>query len=186
MSSLEQELEDLKRQITDCQHGPSNSCDTDCMYKESNMTWSAALDAVKPLLEKTIKAFGGCEKCYGKGYATQLEFASSMRGIECQMPYYLPCTCERGKQFAVALEKAREEGGNESLTKEKDALLEECAREVEKMREDEDTEGLGWDIIFGGKDNSCCPGDDAGEGYRFAKKEAARAIRTHLSTNKRQ
>jgi len=44
------------------------------------------------------KAFGGCEKCYGKGYATQI------RGEEMGVN---TCTCERGKQIDSLLEGVR-------------------------------------------------------------------------------
>lgn len=36
-----------------------------------------------------IKAFGGCESCYGKGYSTSAE-------IGMQLNY---CTCDRGSQL---------------------------------------------------------------------------------------
>lgn len=59
-------------------------------------------------LQEERKAFGGCEKCYGKGYSTQLEFYSGKGEadigdgdirVEGQCPYYNPCDCERGKQI---------------------------------------------------------------------------------------
>lgn len=39
--------------------------------------------------DKLIKAFGGCEFCYGKGYSTNLDFSPSV----------VPCKCDRGRQF---------------------------------------------------------------------------------------
>jgi len=62
---------------------------------------------------KCCKAYGGCEKCYGKGYSTQLEhysgrgeFDMGQAGVEIheQAPYYLPCSCDRGKQIKELLE----------------------------------------------------------------------------------
>lgn len=56
-----------------------------------------------------------CTKCRGKGYSTNLDFYSGHgeadmgQGdveVEGQMPYYLPCDCERGKQFTKAQEYA--------------------------------------------------------------------------------
>ena len=58
--------------------------------------------------QETERAFGDCKKCYGKGYSTQLENWSGHG--ECDIgqgdvhvfesaPYYLPCSCDRGKQI---------------------------------------------------------------------------------------
>jgi hypothetical protein len=76
--------------------------------------------------ETIEKAYGGCRKCYGKGYATQLEFATG-RGIVTQLPYYLPCSCHRGTQFANAMKYAAAE--------EREA----CAKVCEEQRRDTDT-----------------------------------------------
>lgn len=50
-------------------------------------------------VEQLKKAFGGCEKCYGKGYATQL------MGDEEQVN---TCVCDRGKQIDKMLEGIRQ------------------------------------------------------------------------------
>jgi len=57
---------------------------------------------------ETVKAFGGCTLCYGKGYATQKEHWTG-RGehdigqgdvvVDTAAPFYLPCSCDRGKQI---------------------------------------------------------------------------------------
>ena len=63
--------------------------------------------------EETEKAFGGCKKCYGKGYSTQKENYTGygehdigQGGIEIfeEAQYYLPCTCDRGKQIKKLLQ----------------------------------------------------------------------------------
>lgn len=41
-------------------------------------------------IRETIKAFGSCEKCYGKGYYTTAEK---------QDGYFVACTCARGEQI---------------------------------------------------------------------------------------
>jgi hypothetical protein len=41
------------------------------------------------LIHKTIKAFGGCESCYGKGYATSAEIGRRLSF----------CACDRGMQL---------------------------------------------------------------------------------------
>lgn len=71
------------------------------------------LDQIMALVEKelakTEKAYGGCHKCYGKGYATTADgiigyddfggegFKST---ITTKMKF---CTCDRGKQLAELL-----------------------------------------------------------------------------------
>ncbi len=56
-----------------------------------------------------IKAFGGCTKCYGKGYGTQTAFAHTSADLPGdvdyseQLPVIVPCTCQRGKQIKVLL-----------------------------------------------------------------------------------
>jgi hypothetical protein len=56
-------------------------------------------------IHKLVAAFGGCIKCYGKGYGTQTMF---MEGAEdfggdgfprTKMPTTVFCSCERGKQL---------------------------------------------------------------------------------------
>ena len=52
---------------------------------------------------ETEKAFGGCKNCYGKGYATTIEFAGSSEDFggektsEWQLPRMRFCSCDRGK-----------------------------------------------------------------------------------------
>ena len=58
----------------------------------------AVFDAFAAEVEgKTKKAFGGCEKCYGKGYSTQSFSGRSTVNT---------CVCERGKQIDRILAEA--------------------------------------------------------------------------------
>lgn len=56
-------------------------------------------------VDETAKAYGGCTKCYGKGYATTLEFSEGSEDFggedtsRRQLPIIRPCTCARGKQL---------------------------------------------------------------------------------------
>lgn len=50
-------------------------------------------DAMVCIVE-VVKAFGGCEFCYGKGYSTTITMTH--RG---ERKNFLPCSCERGKQM---------------------------------------------------------------------------------------
>lgn len=55
------------------------------------------------LMRELIKAFGGCTRCYGKGYGTETVYVSSWKSRE-QKDELVPCECERGKQFAKIIE----------------------------------------------------------------------------------
>ena len=53
--------------------------------------------------EEIEKAYGGCRKCYGKGYATYrhgLDYGAYVTKPEVKI---IPCTCDRGKQLAELL-----------------------------------------------------------------------------------
>lgn len=66
--------------------------------------------------EETAKAFGGCKNCYGKGYATVLQFAEAgmpdfdsddVRNKRWKLPEIRFCSCGRGKELKKRLEQAR-------------------------------------------------------------------------------
>jgi|SRR3990167_509533 len=76
-----------------------------------DLAYTAGVEAEKKKCEADYKDI--CNKCRGKGYSTQLEFygghgeADIGLGdvtIKGQMPYYRPCSCDRGKQFKEAIE----------------------------------------------------------------------------------
>jgi len=52
---------------------------------------------------KTVQAFGGCTKCYGKGYGTETLFAGSNRYLE-KLPTMKLCNCPRGTQLGDLIE----------------------------------------------------------------------------------
>lgn len=61
---------------------------------------------------QTEMAFGGCHKCYGKGYSTYRHGISGApdfegdRGFETAMKTHMVfCTCDRGKQLSELLTK---------------------------------------------------------------------------------
>ena len=67
-------------------------------------------------IDQTTKAFGGCTKCYGKGYSTVIElhqwagdFIGDKPGEELADPI-VPCTCERGKAIE-RIKTVREQRG---------------------------------------------------------------------------
>ena len=62
---------------------------------------SGDVDAIMQLIKQdrqnTIKAFGGCTNCYGKGYSTRQAYANGRVAIPLNPMVY--CECDRGKQL---------------------------------------------------------------------------------------
>ena len=68
--------------------------------------------------DAAMKACGGCLSCYGKGYATTIQYAKG-RGetdmgqgdivVNKQLPIMRFCRCERGKQLKLLTNKKSEE-----------------------------------------------------------------------------
>lgn len=59
------------------------------------------------IMHKIIIAFGGCEKCYGKGYGTETTFSGGGYGSRQFLkknPTMQFCDCSRGKQLAEIIE----------------------------------------------------------------------------------
>jgi len=69
------------------------------MLSESNVC------IIANLILKYIKAFGGCLKCYGKGYATQRMDAVSRGSVDEYDPI-IPCSCDRGKEIAKIIKNS--------------------------------------------------------------------------------
>lgn len=63
------------------------------------------MDIFDLAIKQTEKAFGGCKNCYGKGYSTTKQYATSHKdfGDEKTGTWELdpihPCSCDRGKQI---------------------------------------------------------------------------------------
>ena len=84
---------------------------------------STAFDRLKQSVQtETLKAAGGCKNCWGKGYATTIEYAvegmgdfkpNQNAGRATKLPEMRFCSCERGKelkkQFAHVEQSIREE-----------------------------------------------------------------------------
>jgi len=85
--------------------------------ENQHLTTERIEDLIEELLAEQKKAYGGCDKCYGKGYATNIDFMSG-RGIHYQSPYYLPCDCNRGEQIREMLAKQKKELMEEALARE--------------------------------------------------------------------
>jgi hypothetical protein len=79
------------------------------LEKAMHDTAEAAMRVRDAAIAQTETAFGGCKSCYGKGYATVIENASTSRETWSlsRMRY---CTCERGQalEAEVKLEVERE------------------------------------------------------------------------------
>lgn len=64
-----------------------------------------SLDIENISKEEIIKAFGGCTKCYGKGYSTEIHhtiYHADFIGEKTTFTTdktFKPCSCDRGKQI---------------------------------------------------------------------------------------
>lgn len=58
--------------------------------------------------------------------------------------------------------------------------LEEIVKEIEKLKNVEDTEREGYDILEKHQQQHCCPGDDAWAGYEIALEEVKSLIAKKL------
>jgi len=79
-------------------------------HSREQLFWIAKLTQA---IEETQKAFGGCMKCYGKGYSTQMvqeigaeDFGNDGYVKDPEMVIN-PCSCDRGKQIKDILSIAR-------------------------------------------------------------------------------
>lgn len=56
------------------------------------------VEELRDRVKETVKAFGGCTNCYGKGYSTQFNFSRQR-----QTPKY--CDCPRGKALELMIKE---------------------------------------------------------------------------------
>jgi hypothetical protein len=81
--------------------------------------WLSKLDEVYQLgVEGTEKAYGGCKKCYGKGYATVRYGLKYVADFEGDKDYIDPikthmhfCSCDRGKQLKNLINQLKSKRG---------------------------------------------------------------------------
>lgn len=72
--------------------------------------------------QETEKAFGGCKNCYGKGWASVIEYALGAEdfGGDGIPKYKLPeirfCSCERGKELRKRFDQIRQEARKETIS----------------------------------------------------------------------
>lgn len=79
------------------------------------------LEATKDMwnfILKVEKSYGGCHKCYGKGYSTQTlglsgadDFANEGFDIK-PYPQIIFCTCDRGKQLEELIKLGKKVNAN--------------------------------------------------------------------------
>lgn len=55
------------------------------------------------LFDRMEKAYGGCQKCYGKGYGTYRHGISDGHSVSKMETKIIPCSCSRGKQLRELL-----------------------------------------------------------------------------------
>jgi len=83
--------------------------DVMCLVRKTPIDMNLVANDIKAeaehLIDRIIKAFGNCEKCYGKGYGTATEYMQSFpdfgdeETFDVKMPVVRFCTCPRGEQL---------------------------------------------------------------------------------------
>jgi len=82
-------------------------------------TLQAERQKQEEMVEETEKAFGGCKKCYGKGYSTVTDSTTYHADFIGDKTYSVPnnpmrfCDCERGKQLQKYTNQIRKEAVEE-------------------------------------------------------------------------
>jgi hypothetical protein len=71
---------------------------------------TTAMIVIQKEMDKIEKAYGGCHKCYGKGYSTYRHGVSGSPDFEGDSGFEIApsthmvfCTCDRGKQLGELL-----------------------------------------------------------------------------------
>lgn len=85
---------------------------------------------VKANIEKLIqtsnkeieKAYGSCHKCYGKGYATTIDYSTGGRMTTIN-PIIRYCSCERGKQLEKLNELSNKEARIDEINLFREAMI---------------------------------------------------------------
>jgi hypothetical protein len=90
--------------------------DGDEIIDYKNKDIARAEQAIQQEIDRAEKAFGGCKKCYGKGYAT-VRKGNTYHGKTYDLKTHLIfCTCERGKQLEELLEARLEALRKQTIT----------------------------------------------------------------------
>lgn len=96
------ELDDILTRFEDYRLKDESKWATSLMKHEAKA-------AIQTLITKQTAAYGGCIKCYGKGYATWRHgetYHGRSTNMRTEMKY---CTCNRGKQLEQLVTKEQGE-----------------------------------------------------------------------------
>ena len=73
------------------------------------------LPLISDAKKEAEKAYGGCHNCYGKGYATTIDYLTSFpdfigdKGFKRQNDLMRFCNCNRGKQLEAIINTLKEQ-----------------------------------------------------------------------------
>lgn len=80
---------------------------SETLVKHGMPTRQVFIIDIARMFERLEKAYGGCRKCYGKGYSTVRYGLDFGRSEEKPTTHIETCTCDRGKQLARLLKEKR-------------------------------------------------------------------------------
>lgn len=80
------------------------------------------LNLIQTSNKEIEKAYGSCHKCYGKGYATTIDYSSG-GGMTTKNPVIRYCSCERGKQLEKLNELSNKEARIDEINLFREAMI---------------------------------------------------------------
>lgn len=83
---------------------------------------NAILNLIQTSNKEIEKAYGSCHKCYGKGYATTIDYSTGGRMTTIN-PIIRYCSCERGKQLEKLNELSNKEARIDEINLFREAMI---------------------------------------------------------------
>lgn len=80
------------------------------------------LNLIQTSNKEIEKAYGSCHKCYGKGYATTIDYSTGGRMTTIN-PIIRYCSCERGKQLEKLNELSNKEARIDEINLFREAMI---------------------------------------------------------------
>lgn len=102
------------------QHPPVQITDEDEANLEKAVT--GILNLIQTSNKEIEKAYGSCHKCYGKGYATTIDYSTGGRMTTIN-PIIRYCSCERGKQLEKLNELSNKEARIDEINLFREAMI---------------------------------------------------------------
>lgn len=118
-SELEKAVEILKPVVAACYDLEQTKPKVEAVVDEALRKIEALIQTSNKEIEK---AYGSCHKCYGKGYATTIDYSTGGRMTTIN-PIIRYCSCERGKQLEKLNELSNKEARIDEINLFREAMI---------------------------------------------------------------